>query len=72
MRRLAVISLMNLDRLSINPSAYDLMSTVSHELDEALGLGSGVGRANVRPEDLFRFSSTGARNYTSAGDDARS
>lgn len=64
------VSLMNLDRQTINPSKYDLMSVVSHEIDEALGTGSGVGQANIEPADLFRFTAAGARTYTTAGDDA--
>jgi hypothetical protein len=57
-------SIMNLDRNSINPGKYDLMAVVSHEVDEALGLGSGLNGGNVRPEDLFRYASGGARSYT--------
>ena len=59
-------SIMNLDRNSIDPSKYDLMAVVSHEVDEALGLGSGLNGGNVRPEDLFRYASGGARSYTTS------
>jgi hypothetical protein len=58
-------SLMNLDRTSINPTKYDLMAVVSHEIDEALGLGSGIGGTS-RPEDLFRYSAPGVRSYTAS------
>jgi hypothetical protein len=64
------VSLMNLNRQTIDPSKYDLMSVVSHEIDEALGTGSGVGQANIEPVDLFRFTAGGLRTYTTSGDDA--
>ncbi|MBI3784724.1 MAG: hypothetical protein HY270_15130 [Deltaproteobacteria bacterium] len=65
-------SLMNLDRSSINPSKYDLMAVVSHEIDEALGFGSalnGVSNGNPSPtgpvwgEDLFRYDQAGNRSF---------
>jgi hypothetical protein len=61
---------MNLDRQTIDPSKYDLKAVVSHEIDEALGTGSGVGQANIEPPDLFRFTAAGARTHTTSGDDA--
>jgi hypothetical protein len=64
------ISLINIDRVSINPSKYDLMAVVSHEIDEALGSGSGLTRPNAAPVDLFRYDSFGARNFTTSGDNA--
>src|ERR1051326_2972169 len=64
------MSLMNIDRISINPSKYDLMAVVSHEIDEALGTASGLGSANSCPPDLLRYNSAGARSYTTSGDDA--
>jgi hypothetical protein len=59
-------SLMNLDRTSINFSKYDLFAVASHEIDEALGLGSGLNGGNVRPEDLFRYAQNGSRSYTTS------
>ncbi len=64
-------SLMNLDRNSINPSKYDLESAAEHEIDEILGLGSGLNLATgfprrSRPEDLFRFSATGVRSFSTS------
>ena len=53
---------MNLTRTGTpNSSLYDLQSVVSHEIDEALGLGSslGLGFQYVSPEDLFRYTGTG-------------
>jgi hypothetical protein len=59
------------------PNTYGLLGVTEHEIDEALGLGSSANSSIIavtapRPEDLFRYSSTGARVYnTSAGfDDA--
>lgn len=64
------MSLINITRTSIDPSKYDLKSVASHEMDEVLGKGSGLGRANISPEDLFRYTSTGSRTYTTSGDNA--
>jgi hypothetical protein len=66
-------SIMNLSSSQNNGSKYSLFSTVSHEIDEVLGMGSALdivknGSENlsgaVEPEDLFRYDGTGARNYT--------
>ncbi len=65
-------SIMNLDRITINPSKYDLMAVASHEIDEVLGLGSGLDLLSSgldhlsRPEDLFRYSANGVRSYTTS------
>jgi hypothetical protein len=64
------VSLMNLDRQTIDPSKYDLMAVVSHEIDEALGTASGLSFANIEPVDLFRYTSGGLRTYTTSGDNA--
>ena len=66
-------SIMNLDRNSIDAAKYDLESAAEHEINEILGLGSGLNLAVgfprlSRPEDLFRFSGAGVRSFsTSAG-----
>jgi hypothetical protein len=63
---------LNLSRVSINSSKGDLLATVEHEIDEVLGLGSALD-ANVRnpyPEDLFRYTSTGSRTFTTNFDNA--
>src|SRR6185295_18455553 len=39
-----------------------------HEMDEVLGLGSAIGAfSDLRPQDLFSWSSPGTRNLTSSG-----
>jgi len=65
-------SQLNLSRASTISTKGDLLSTVCHEMDEVLGLGSGLdsNSPDPFPQDLFRYSSTGARSYTTNGDDA--
>ncbi|HUP02966.1 MAG TPA: NF038122 family metalloprotease [Bryobacteraceae bacterium] len=46
---------------------YSLMPVVEHEIDEVLGLGSSLAQTFQQypsVEDLFRYSSSGARSYT--------
>jgi hypothetical protein len=59
-------SIMNLTRTSIDMSKYDLMAVVMHEIDEALGFGSGLNgpAGTVRAEDLFRYAGNGAISFT--------
>jgi len=68
-------SIMNLSSLGTNTDSYSLFSTVSHEMDEALGFGSALnGLTNgqaaptgvVLPEDLFRYDGFGNRSFTTA------
>jgi len=65
-------SQMNLSRATNNPDNYDLMSTAEHEMDEVLGLASSLdsGAGDPLPEDLFRYTSSGSRTFTTSGDDA--
>lgn len=61
---------------SNNGSNYGLMSTVEHEIDEILGLGSSLQNlqassgsptnydGNPTPEDLFRYGSNGSRIFS--------
>jgi hypothetical protein len=53
---------------------YSLLSVTEHEIDEVLGLGSDVGGTNFftdpAPQDLYRYTSGGARSYTTGGDNA--
>lgn len=53
----------------IDGTHYDAQSAVQHEMDEVLGLGSYLDRSgdNLRPQDLFSWSSGGARNTTKGG-----
>jgi hypothetical protein len=50
-------------------SNYDAQRQVEHETDEVLGLGSflNFGGSNLRPQDLFSWSSAGLRNRTLSG-----
>jgi hypothetical protein len=66
-------SSMNLSSTVIDPSKFSLFSTVSHEMDEALGFGSVLnGTTNgdpsptgfVLPQDLFRYDQNGHRSFT--------
>jgi hypothetical protein len=59
-----------------NGSNYGLVSTVEHEIDEILGLGSSlenisassgspmIAGGNPAPEDLFRYNAAGARTFS--------
>src|SRR6266478_2296077 len=53
------------------PSAgnYDAQRAVAHEMDEVIGLGSRltISGNDLRPQDLFSWSSTGVRNIHSSG-----
>lgn len=58
---------------SDNFGGYDMYATVCHEINDVLGLGSGIGfpasvvsfyRAAIMPEDLFRYDGTNARSFT--------
>jgi hypothetical protein len=65
-------SQLNLTRTSINVNKGDLLATVEHEMDEVLGLGSGLEflAADGFPEDLFRYTGSLIRTYTTNGDNA--
>jgi hypothetical protein len=67
--------IMNLSDGQNNPDNYSLFSTVSHEIDEVLATGSALDEVNdggntatgpIFPEDLFRYDSSGNRNYTTS------
>jgi hypothetical protein len=66
-------SMMNLSSFQTDPTKYSLFATVSHEMDEALGLGSILnGMSNgdpnpsgsIEPEDLFRYDGSGDRTLS--------
>ena len=50
-------------------SNLDGQRATEHEMDEVLGFGSrlNIGGSDLRPQDLFSWSSTGVRNLTSSG-----
>jgi len=67
--------IMNLSAAQTNPNNYSLFATVSHEIDEVLGLGSSLNGLDnggpspagaVYPEDLFRYDQNAARSLTTA------
>ncbi len=71
------IPLMNLTRPPTNPNKYDLISVVTHEMDEALGFVSCLTidypGGPIGPMDLFRYATntTGlTRTWTKSGDNA--
>ena len=48
---------------------FDAQRSIEHEMDEVIGLGSLLSTAgtDLRPQDLFSWSSPGFRNITSSG-----
>jgi hypothetical protein len=48
---------------------YDAQRSTEHEIDEVMGLGSRLGHNlnDLRPQDVFSWSSPGVRNLTSSG-----
>jgi hypothetical protein len=69
------VSIMNLDRITINPSKYDLMAVAMHEIDEALSFTSALDGLNngdppptgpVSVMDLFRYDGSGNRSFNTA------
>jgi hypothetical protein len=61
-------SIMNYSGKAFNAGFYDMLATVEHEMNEALGLGSNLDTGStsgaIRPEDLFRYSAPGTRSYS--------
>jgi hypothetical protein len=53
----------------VSSGNYDGLRSTEHEIDEVLGLGSylNVGGNNLRPQDLFSWSSPGHRNIGTSG-----
>src|SRR5215470_18569459 len=53
----------------VSPANYDAQRLTEHEIDEVLGFGSRltIGGSDLRPQDLFSWSSAGVRNVTSSG-----
>jgi hypothetical protein len=54
-----------------NVGSYDAQSATEHEIDEVMGLGSRLNLippgTDVRPQDVFSWSSAGVRNISSSG-----
>jgi hypothetical protein len=62
---------MNFTRPGVNATNYDLQSTAEHEMDEVLGISSGLPATNiVWPVDLFRYTTNLVRTFTTSGDNA--
>ena len=63
---------MNLDRTGAqDPSKYDMMAVVMHEVDEVLGTVSGLALlSNPTTADLYRFNAAHGRTYSRTSDDA--
>ena len=53
----------------VNGNNFDAQRITEHEIDEVIGLGSRIGdnSGNLRPQDLFSWSSAGHRNIASSG-----
>ncbi|HEX4708440.1 MAG TPA: NF038122 family metalloprotease, partial [Candidatus Udaeobacter sp.] len=52
-----------------NSNSLDAQRFTEHEMDEVIGLGSHLSShdSNLRPQDLFSWSSPGVRNVTTSG-----
>ncbi|MFZ0916833.1 MAG: fibronectin type III domain-containing protein [Candidatus Udaeobacter sp.] len=54
-----------------NSGSFDAQRSTEHEIDEVIGLGSHLNLnppgTDLRPQDLFSWSSSGVRNLTSSG-----
>ena len=48
-------------------SNFDAQRSTEHEMDEVIGFGSQVNLSNLRPQDLFSWSSASHRNISSTG-----
>jgi hypothetical protein len=53
----------------VSANYFDAQRATEHEIDEVMGLGSRLGHTgpNLRPQDVFSWSSPGVRNFTSSG-----
>jgi len=67
------MSILNTSRNPYDNTKYDLVSTVTHEVDEILGVGgegstitSTGGATDVGPTDLFRYSAPAVRSYSNS------
>jgi hypothetical protein len=56
----------------VTTAQYDLQAVVEHEIDEVLGMGSGLNLPvgfprYARPQDLFRYDNIGGRSFDTSG-----
>ncbi len=53
----------------VDGNSFDAQRLTEHEIDEVIGLGSRIGHNSndLRPQDLYSWSSAGHRNITSSG-----
>ncbi len=53
----------------VSANSFDAQRITEHEIDEVIGLASRIGdnSSDLRPQDLFSWSSAGLRNITSSG-----
>jgi hypothetical protein len=51
----------------VSAGDFDAQRSTEHEIDEVMGFGSHASLSNLRPQDLFTWSSAGQRNVSSAG-----
>jgi hypothetical protein len=53
----------------VSAGSFDAQRAIEHEVDEAIGLGSRLGGNgnDLRPQDLFSWSSPGHRNISTSG-----
>ena len=53
----------------VTATNFDAQRMTEHEIDEVIGLGSRLGQTSndLRPQDLFSWSSAGHRNITTSG-----
>jgi hypothetical protein len=53
----------------VSAGNFDAQRAIEHEIDEVMGLGSFLGQSSsdLRPQDLFSWSSPGIRNLTLSG-----
>jgi Fibronectin type III domain/FG-GAP-like repeat len=51
----------------VSANNFDAQNATEHETDEVIAIGSRADIANLRPQDLFSWSSAGQRNITASG-----
>ncbi|HEY2045040.1 MAG TPA: NF038122 family metalloprotease [Candidatus Udaeobacter sp.] len=53
----------------VGPGNFDAQRATEHEMDEVIGLGTRLGHPgnDLRPQDLFSWSSAGVRNISTSG-----